>query len=352
MSSLRRDLVERKLWMVVALLLVAVAAVPVLLLKSAAASTTPTVPAPPAATPAGTQTSTTKKVDSKESAKVVLARIARNPFASAVPKLSTKPASPSSSATSTSSTSSTSTSRASSVDPVVIERHVDRRDGVAGPEQWHDPVLEHADRTRPRRAPRPRPRARRRLRRSPRRRPAPRPRSPRRCSRGRRTPCRCASARASACLSARHRAADRAALRPTARGDVHGSDVQWRRGSVRTAPGRRAHRPRLVPSRPCSVLRDRAQGRPDRGSDDSRAGRHAAEADAPGGQDHQQRHPLARRSPWRRSTVSHPPACAICCWRSRMLYHLDTGTYSNVPKTALRGLSRTRSRSRTSGPRP
>jgi hypothetical protein len=108
MSSLRRDLVERKLWMIVALLVVAVAAVPVFLLKTASASTTPTVPAP-AAAPAATQAPTpaTQMVDTKEQAKVVLARIARNPFASAVPKLSSKPASPSSSGPSTSTTSAT-----------------------------------------------------------------------------------------------------------------------------------------------------------------------------------------------------------------------------------------------------
>ena len=47
MSSLRRDLVERKLWMVVAILVVAVVGAPVFLLKGASASTTPTVPAPP-----------------------------------------------------------------------------------------------------------------------------------------------------------------------------------------------------------------------------------------------------------------------------------------------------------------
>ena len=86
MSSLRRDLVERKLWMIVALLVVAVAAVPVFLLKGASADTTPTVPVPPSASPAGAQTSTTQNVDTKkkESPKVELARIARNPFASAV----------------------------------------------------------------------------------------------------------------------------------------------------------------------------------------------------------------------------------------------------------------------------
>ena len=59
MSSLRRDLVERKLWMVVAILVVAVVAAPVFLLKGASASTTPTVPAPPAATATTAQTTTT-----------------------------------------------------------------------------------------------------------------------------------------------------------------------------------------------------------------------------------------------------------------------------------------------------
>ena len=93
MSSLRRDLVERKLWMVVAILVVAVVAVPVFLLKGASASTTPTVPAPPAATATSAPTTTTATTPSAEPVKVVLARIARDPFASGVPKLSSKPAS-------------------------------------------------------------------------------------------------------------------------------------------------------------------------------------------------------------------------------------------------------------------
>src|SRR6202012_5313665 len=58
MNALRRDLVERKLWMVVAILVVAIAAVPVFLLKGATASTTPTVPAPAAAPATGGQTTT------------------------------------------------------------------------------------------------------------------------------------------------------------------------------------------------------------------------------------------------------------------------------------------------------
>ena len=49
MSSLRRDLFERKLWPVVVLLLVAVVAVPLMLRKNATASVTPVPPAPPLA---------------------------------------------------------------------------------------------------------------------------------------------------------------------------------------------------------------------------------------------------------------------------------------------------------------
>lgn len=121
MSSLRRDLVERKLWMVVAILVVAVAAVPVFLLKHASASATPTVPAPPAATAtaAGADTSTTSTTSSTEPAKVVLARIARDPFASGVPKLSSKPA-PSASASSAGSSGTTTTTSSSTTTPSMV----------------------------------------------------------------------------------------------------------------------------------------------------------------------------------------------------------------------------------------
>ncbi|HEX3979405.1 MAG TPA: hypothetical protein VHW96_24245 [Solirubrobacteraceae bacterium] len=125
MSSLRRDLVERKLWMVVAVLAVAVFAVPVFLLKGASASTTPTVPAPPAATATTAATTTTATTRSAEPAKVVLARIARDPFASGVPKLSSKPGaatssggSSSSAGTSASSSTATTSSSSSSTAPV------------------------------------------------------------------------------------------------------------------------------------------------------------------------------------------------------------------------------------------
>ncbi len=114
MSSLRRDLLERKLWIIVAALIVAVVAVPVLLLKNASATSAPALPAPPAANTATTgttsQTSTAPQPSSAP-AKVVLAKIARDPFAASVPKLSAKPSSSTSSGGS-SSVASTSSSTA------------------------------------------------------------------------------------------------------------------------------------------------------------------------------------------------------------------------------------------------
>ena len=65
MSSLRRDLLERKLWIIVAALIAAVVAVPVLLLKSASATTAP-LPAPPAAA-TGATTSTTSQTSPRRS---------------------------------------------------------------------------------------------------------------------------------------------------------------------------------------------------------------------------------------------------------------------------------------------
>lgn len=113
MSSLRRDLLERKLWIIVAVLLAAVVAVPLLLLKSASAGGATALPGPPAAAPAATtsQTSTTTQPSGAPS-KVVLARIARDPFAASVPKLSTKPGS-TAAATGASSGASTSASTGS-----------------------------------------------------------------------------------------------------------------------------------------------------------------------------------------------------------------------------------------------
>jgi hypothetical protein len=127
MRSLRRDLLERKLWIIVAVLLAAVVAVPVLLLKSASAGGAPTLPAPPAAdtvtSATSSQTSTTNS-PSNAPAKVDLARIARDPFAASVPKLSAKPGSTapatgsSSGTSSSSSTGSTPSSGSSTVSMV------------------------------------------------------------------------------------------------------------------------------------------------------------------------------------------------------------------------------------------
>lgn len=114
MSSLRRDLVQRKLWMVVALLVVAIVAVPVLLLKSSGAAGGAAVPLPPspASTPATTTTATTAE-PAPVPVKQLISSIPRNPFASGQPKLSSKPASPSKSESSSSSTGSSSTTATS-----------------------------------------------------------------------------------------------------------------------------------------------------------------------------------------------------------------------------------------------
>jgi hypothetical protein len=123
MSALRRDLLERKLWIVVALLVACVVAVPLLLLKGAPAGGATTPAAPPATTPRQTTTASTQTTPSNEPAKVVLARIARDPFASAVPKLSSKPAaqtspsSPTVSSPSTPTTASATTTSPSMVSP-------------------------------------------------------------------------------------------------------------------------------------------------------------------------------------------------------------------------------------------
>ncbi|MFZ1997633.1 MAG: hypothetical protein WAU75_26175 [Solirubrobacteraceae bacterium] len=122
MSALRRDLLERRLWPVVALLILALVAVPVLLLKGAPAGGTTLPPAPPAASTTSSHTSTTR-APSNEPVKVVLARIARDPFARGVSKLSSGPASSTSSAgasatgAGTSSSASTTPSSSSSTTP-------------------------------------------------------------------------------------------------------------------------------------------------------------------------------------------------------------------------------------------
>jgi hypothetical protein len=123
MSALRRDLLEGKLWIVVALLIACVVAVPLLLLKGASAGGATTPPAPPPTSPSQTTTASTQTTPSKEPAKVVLARIARNPFAGAVPKLSsqpaaqTRPSSPTASSANPTTTTSATTTSPSMVSP-------------------------------------------------------------------------------------------------------------------------------------------------------------------------------------------------------------------------------------------
>lgn len=108
MSSLRRDLFERRLWPVIGLLVAAVVAVPLFMLKGSSSSGAPTAPPPPVAV---ATSQTTHVVTPKHAAhaatvpvKVTLSRITRNPFADGVPKLASKPASPAKPATSASTT--------------------------------------------------------------------------------------------------------------------------------------------------------------------------------------------------------------------------------------------------------
>lgn len=119
MRSLRRDLLEHKLWPLVALLVVAVIAIPVFMLKGAPAANgtpTPLPPHIPVTTPSAAGPVATVPV------KVLVASVPRNPFASGEPKLSTKPTSetkaPASTSTPTTTTSaSTTTAPAAMVSP-------------------------------------------------------------------------------------------------------------------------------------------------------------------------------------------------------------------------------------------
>jgi hypothetical protein len=97
MSSLRRDLFERRLWPVIGLLVVALVAVPLFMLKGSSTTGAPTVPPPPVAvaTSRTTHVVTGKRAGeaARVSVKVRRSRIARNPFAGGGPKLASKPAS-------------------------------------------------------------------------------------------------------------------------------------------------------------------------------------------------------------------------------------------------------------------
>jgi hypothetical protein len=119
MSSLRRDLFERRLWPVVALLVAAVIAAPVLLLKSASASGTstpvPSAPAAPAAAPGAAAAPTTSAAHAAKTVRVkqLVASMPRDPFASGMAKLSSKPSpQTNTSAGTASSTPATSASKA------------------------------------------------------------------------------------------------------------------------------------------------------------------------------------------------------------------------------------------------
>lgn len=107
MNPIRRDLLERKLWLVVAVLVLAIAAVPFVLRKSGGAGVS-IAPAPAAA---ATDTSTVRATR-PANVHALLVSIPRDPFASGMPKLSSKPESATKS--STASASSTATSASSS----------------------------------------------------------------------------------------------------------------------------------------------------------------------------------------------------------------------------------------------
>lgn len=106
MTALRRDLIERKLWLLVALLVAAIAAVP-LLLTSGGSTTTAHVPLPPPVVPTSTQpASHAKAVPVKDH----VSSSARNPFGGASTTTSTtasaSPARPAASSTASTATAS------------------------------------------------------------------------------------------------------------------------------------------------------------------------------------------------------------------------------------------------------
>jgi hypothetical protein len=104
MSSLRRDLFERKLWPVIVLLLVAVVAVPLTLRKSASASVTPVPPAPPLAG----ATAPVQRTTARLSGHSLEISMPRDPFASGMPKLRAQPQSKTASTSTSPSTTTTS----------------------------------------------------------------------------------------------------------------------------------------------------------------------------------------------------------------------------------------------------
>lgn len=88
MRALHRDLIERRLWPIVALLVVAVAAVPFVLRTGSSAGSTP-IPLPPRVGP-GSVPAVDDAV-AKPTVRALEASLPRDPFASGMPKLQAKP---------------------------------------------------------------------------------------------------------------------------------------------------------------------------------------------------------------------------------------------------------------------
>jgi hypothetical protein len=114
MSSLRRDLLERRLWPVVVLLLVAVIAVPLMLRKNARADVPPVPPPPPVAGAAAAG----NHGAGRSSAPAPPASTPRDPFASATAGVNATPRSPASPASGASGTTATSTPTPATPAPV------------------------------------------------------------------------------------------------------------------------------------------------------------------------------------------------------------------------------------------
>jgi hypothetical protein len=104
MSSLRRDLFERRLWPVIVVLLLAVIAVPLVLRKTASATVTPVPPAPPLAG----ATAPVQRATARLSVHSLEVSMPRDPFASGMPKLSAQPESKTGAASTSSATTTTS----------------------------------------------------------------------------------------------------------------------------------------------------------------------------------------------------------------------------------------------------
>jgi hypothetical protein len=88
MSSLHRDLIERRLWPIVALLVVAVVAVPFVLRTGASAGST-AVPVPPRVDPGSVPTVLASVP--RPTVRALEASLPRDPFAGGMPKLQSKP---------------------------------------------------------------------------------------------------------------------------------------------------------------------------------------------------------------------------------------------------------------------